>query len=332
MEEKSELKYKNYAFWYFQGKLSPEHESELNDYLQDAPSHIQKLVEWENEWANKHSREFETEKALLNLRHKIAMNNSRSRFRRFKWIVGTLSIAAVLCCLVMSYWNLVEIRERQQEVYFTCTAPYGEKSFVTLPDGSEVWLNSGSTLTYGSNFSKKDRTVRMTGECYFEVAKKDDQEFVVQTSTGCNVIVKGTKFNVCAYEEDDFVSTSLYEGKVEVSYGHSSVSLNPGEEYMIDVNDGTVVFSKDKSFEADSWLNGCLSFDGIALKQLLLKLSRRFNVVFDTEELTEEVLAKQLHISINNNEGVEDIMGALQSIMPIDVTYDGERYVLKCSR
>ena len=93
--------------------------------------------------------------------------------------------------------------------------PFGMLSTITLPDGSKVILNAGTTITYPNAFVSKNREVEINGEAFFEVAHDAEHPFIVKANQ-INVEVLGTQFNVKAYEEDDWIEVSLSEGKVEV--------------------------------------------------------------------------------------------------------------------
>jgi len=142
-------------------------------------------------------------------------------------------------------------------------APKGSKAFATLPDGTRVWLNAESKLSYPGNFSIGSRQVYLEGECYFEVSKDKKRPFIVQTS-GVNIRAIGTAFNVKSYPSEDIIQTTLVEGEVaiEKQSGHPSntiisvsnpvVYLKPNQQAtfykttsMIDVNSKTSVIRTD---------------------------------------------------------------------------------------
>ena len=97
----------------------------------------------------------------------------------------------------------------------TITVPAGQRAQITLADGTRVWLNSQSTLTYASNFGRRERNVELDGEAYFEVAKNKDIPFYVHTEMN-KVKVVGTCFNVCAYKDSKEFETTLVEGIVDI--------------------------------------------------------------------------------------------------------------------
>src|SRR5690606_27967693 len=124
--------------------------------------------------------------------------------------------------------------------YFVLSTPKGGTYQVTLPDGSKVWLNAGSTLKYPSRFSDGERIVEMTGEAYFSVIRDEERPFRV-TSNGQQVEVLGTEFNVTAYPDDRETKTTLVEGSVRVALttgrspvtSRSPITLKPGEQSIV---------------------------------------------------------------------------------------------------
>ena len=106
----------------------------------------------------------------------------------------------------------------------TVVVPAGQHAELYLADGTHVWLNSGSRLTFPGRFSKKVRHVELDGEGYFKVSSNIKQPFIVGTNR-CNIRVLGTEFNVLAYEKDSIWETALLEGAVEILQKKSEVSL-----------------------------------------------------------------------------------------------------------
>ena len=100
--------------------------------------------------------------------------------------------------------------ERPEQL-FTVEAPQGTHSRISLPDGTQVWLNAGSALSYGSSFNETSREVSLSGEAYFEVARHAALPFRVE-ARGCTFTVLGTKFDISAYAEDPAVTAALLEG------------------------------------------------------------------------------------------------------------------------
>lgn len=159
----------------------------------------------------------------------------------------------------------------------TITAPNGEKAIVTLADGSRVWINSGSSLTYGNDFNRHERKVSLDGEAYFEVAKDAQRPFIVHTRE-MNIQALGTVFNVSAYSDENYSSTVLVEGKIKVNAGGQVEILTENERAIVDKANHSL--STDRVYASDftQWKDGNLYFDNSTFDEIANTLSRVFNV------------------------------------------------------
>jgi transmembrane sensor len=159
-------------------------------------------------------------------------------------------------------------------VYNTMSTPRGGQYNLVLPDGSKVWLNAASSITYPTVFAGTDRTVSITGEVYFEVEKDAGKPFIVKTIHE-SIKVLGTHFNVNAYADETAVRTSLVEGRVMVE----DKVLEPGQAYY----EGEVVTTNVSQDVA--WKNGVFDFDDVEFASAMRQLSRWYNldIQYDTE-------------------------------------------------
>ena len=150
----------------------------------------------------------------------------------------------------------------------TINNPRGSKVIVIeLTDGTHVWLNSGSSMTYPVPFETDARNVSITGEAYFEVAKNKDKPFIVSTPTD-RIEVLGTHFNINSYPDETGVRTTLLEGSVKIG----TAFLKPGEQYMhgkiTSANTGAAV----------AWVHGYFQFEHADIKTVIRQLSRWYDV------------------------------------------------------
>ncbi|WP_316804678.1 FecR family protein [Pedobacter nototheniae] len=160
----------------------------------------------------------------------------------------------------------------------TISTPRGGQWQVQLPDGSVVWLNAASSLTYPLSFaSAKQRVVELTGEAYFEVAKDKLHPFIVRTAKQ-EVEVLGTHFNINCYADEYVTKTTLLEGSVRVSHNatHDTEILKPGEQSVLS-NTGINIKGIDVE-EAIAWKNGYFMFNNEKQESVMRKISRWYNV------------------------------------------------------
>jgi transmembrane sensor len=162
--------------------------------------------------------------------------------------------------------------------YNTITTPRGGQFRIALPDGSQVWLNASSSLRYPIAFTGRERRVELTGEAYFEVAKRSDMPFRVGTG-GMLVEVLGTHFNIMAYADEEAVKTTLLEGAVKVTKGPGSKRLLPGQQASLyRANDRMEVDQHANTEEVVAWKNGLIQFEGQDLKTAMRLIARWYNV------------------------------------------------------
>lgn len=201
----------------------------------------------------------------------------------------------------------------QKPSYNTVIVPYGKRTFITLSDGTKVWLNSGSKLIYPAVFSENKREVYIDGEAVFDVTHSVTNPFYVQTRN-FEVKVLGTIFNVSAYADDKNSSTVLEKGKIELSYKENAFLTKekfiilPGTRAVFDpdIND----FTKEKVNSQDymSWKNGYLIFSREKLINILKKLTRYYNV---------EIILQNAHMQNETFSGSLDLKNSPTEVLDI---------------
>ncbi|MBD8489146.1 FecR family protein [Echinicola sp. CAU 1574] len=165
----------------------------------------------------------------------------------------------------------------------TLKVPYAKRFEVILPDGSEVTLNAGSSLTYPTSFDHMEtRSVTLSGEAFFKVKKDADQPFIVKADL-MNIRVLGTEFNVSSYPEDPLVQTALVEGKVSIynndsSYDERATVLLPGELANWDKSGNEIQVKKTELDMYTAWLSGKIIFRNISFPNIIKKLERHYDV------------------------------------------------------
>ena len=163
----------------------------------------------------------------------------------------------------------------------TIETPRGGQYQVNLPDGTKVWLNAASSLSFPLTFAANERKVLLTGEAYFEVAKDKAKPFRVEVRD-VNVEVLGTHFNVMAYKEDGEVRTTLLEGSVRLNHNDISALLKPGEQGYLSQSKFNVTPANVAMITA--WKNGWFLFDNTDLYTLMGQISRWYDVDVIYEE------------------------------------------------
>ena len=188
----------------------------------------------------------------------------------------------------------------------------GEKSYLQLPDGTRVWLNSCTTLEYAENYGHSNRSIYLDGEAYFEVAKNKDLPFVVKAN-GIDVKAIGTAFNVSAYMEDSQLTTTLFNCKVAVqpTLTKQEVLLEPNQVAVYDKSRNKIeVVPYDKKQFAQ-WRGGFLSFEMMYLQDITKLLERNYNVVFRYEN--QAIKKLRISGSFRNNEDLSEILNVIKT-------------------
>lgn len=235
-------------------------------------------------------------------------------------------IAAVLIPLFIIAGGYVYYQSAGNEWIETSVA-YGEKKHFLLPDGSEIWLNAGSTVEYPKTFTDNRRLVRLDGEAYFSVKKDASKPFIVETSQ-ITVKVLGTKFNVKAYADDAIVTATLTSGKVEVTPpSHSPQILKPNEQLTYDKNTSDIIITEIPTADTDSWVNGKLIFSNASFAEILHTLERRYNVAINIAAINVPP-SKQYTIRFLKNENLEEILNVLKEMIDFDYLKQGDRIEL----
>lgn len=216
--------------------------------------------------------------------------------------------AAVLAIIVVaSEYYQFTINNKQLLVQTT----YGENKQINLSDGSVVWLNASSKLTYSP---KSPRKIYLEGEAFFEVEKDKEHPFIVTTQDGIQVKVLGTSFNVKAYAENIYSETILFTGKVEITsdnYFKNKILLLPKDKITFFRNSKKIIKSKVELTENSiSWKEGMIQFKNKSFKEIANDLNIQYNIKihFENERLSQSKFTG----SFKKSTPIEEILEILQ--------------------
>lgn len=309
------------------GNLSSIEEKKLLDWIDQNPESILRLKEEQERLrpvisAQKVETTDKQWSRLLSFIEPRQPNTStKNRIRRSVIGITTIAASLVVGLILYSIFNFGPHKTKDVIVtYRSVTTTLGEKTSVTLPDGTKVNLNSGSKLRYPSSFSGTERKVELSGEAFFDVVKNETLPFIVQTHD-LNVRVLGTKFNVEAFPNASAVNTTLISGKVilEKELNKKMVSLTemkPNERAVYLINDQKLSLSTEKNLnQYIAWKDGKLVFLNDPVEEVVKKLGLWYNVsvVIKSEEL------KNSHFTGTfTNETIEKVLTLLSVSSPID--------------
>lgn len=162
----------------------------------------------------------------------------------------------------------------------TLQTPRGGQFRLVLPDGSRVWLNAASSISFPTAFHSKQRRVKITGEVYFEIERDVTRPFIVSLKPDTEVEVLGTSFNVQSYPDEHQIKTTLLEGSIKLLHNKGDVKLKPGQQGEIQAGTNTGIRINDNADLEDvmAWKNGYFSFKMADLSVIMRQLSRWYDV------------------------------------------------------
>lgn len=243
------------------------------------------------------------------------LSNPSGRLRRlqlsFTRVAAMLLIAAT-SGFAIAYLFIENNMPQSEVVWFETKVPRGEKSRLLLPDGSKVWINSESSISYPSNFMDGNRDIKVNGEAYFEVEKLHNIPFTVETHD-YNIRVLGTKFNVMAYSDFSRTETSLIEGKIEIYQGKQTFPVNPGQTFSDSNNHFSIKTTNTN--QTARWKDNIFDFDQITFKELVSRLERWYDV--DIEIKNSELNGIVYSGIFKNQETIWQVLNTFQLTLPI---------------
>ena len=200
--------------------------------------------------------------------------------------------------------------------------PVGQRTEITLNDGTRIWLNSNTTLRIESQKEKDLRRVCLNGEAYFEVAPDKHLPFVVQTGSH-EVQVLGTKFSIFAYKDRKDFSVKLYEGAVDVSDRQNSTTLrlSPDEEAKIS-NDGRLIKVPFDKAESLLWIEGIYYFEDTDYGSIFRQMKEYYKVDFDIRN--PQILHYKCTCKFRQEDGLKHILEILQRIHQFEYEWSND--------
>ncbi len=291
-------------FKFFRGEAAPAEESEIEKWLDADPANRREF----------RSAQFIFEGLALygEPSARPAQNPVRPLWQRV--VRHTVRIAALVALVaVTAYVVQRKTFDRVSDRMTSLTVPYGQRIRISLPDGSDVWLNSGARIEYPVIFKRGERRVSLSGEALFEVRHDEKCPFVVRTYAS-DIEVLGTKFNVVADEAHDRFSTALIEGRVQLSNRidprQPKIVMHPSE--VVDLVDGRLaVAGNPDPEEMLCWTEGLVNIGGLSFAELMDKFEQVFDVRIVVARQTLPELG-EINGKIRVNDGIDNALRIVQ--------------------
>lgn len=262
---------------------------------------MQKGIDVEKNWHQLHAR----------------IHHHKQKNQLLTWIrnIAAILLLPLLGLSAYLYYQTSILKSKSVGLLETTTA-YGVRTKITLSDGSEVWLNSGSTLSYPERFTEDKRQVTLSGEAFFKVKSDKDHRFDVQTSDGITVSAYGTEFNVQAYAEEPDIKATLAEGYIQIDQINQPASqeLIPGEQAVYSRHTQQMQVRKANLLVETAWKDGKLVFRRTPMEEIAKQLSRHFNVNI---QLQGKEIFDYTYSATFTTETLAEILSLLEKTAPI---------------
>lgn len=313
---------------FMRGETSGEEEQMLLAWFRNDVAREEILDLYRSRWQE--AKDVELDDEVLNRmisQTKARIHQSKPMHKPVRIALWTKYVAAIIFILGIGFSSyLFTGRPMMEDVKeYVVEADKGQRAGVTLPDGTKVWLNSHTQLSYTTDYGRNERSVSLNGEAYFEVAKDKNKRFVVKTDI-MDVEALGTSFNVKAYKADDRLTTTLFTGSVRVSACDKSVVLQPDQQVQVSRKERNLkVGMPVNSRYANMWRDNELAFNKETFEDIAVVLNRLYNVqiIFESEKI------KQYRFSgVIKNNSLDNVIEIISLTAPITYKSRGDTIIL----
>ena len=296
---------------YFSGAADSEEQEAILSWLNESEEHKAHYRDCCEMWALQHLPDIadNKDKVHLNILNKLIARREKSY--RHMWInIGRIAAVFVLA-LSVGYASFPvfnnPVPANNDVLYTEAVVPNGSLSKLRLPDGSTVWLNAGSRLTYMNNFGNDNRTVSLDGEALFEVKSDSLHPFRIKTGE-IDAVVTGTILTVKAYKEDPIIEVTLLEGKtkVEQSANNKTTTLKPDQQLTYDKLSMEVAMHNVDAAKYADWVTGMIYFADEPFEILAKQLERNYDITIKI--YSDELKKERFYGSFNKSTEIQHIL------------------------
>lgn len=276
--------------------------------LEDQQSTKDQTLEeiWENSPSEITTQTLDDLKVIQKIISNKSGRNDKHLFRKI------ISYAAIIATIIVSTVLITnQFGSRHPQELSQLSVSYGEKQKITLNDGTVVIVNAGSTLIFPKEFSGNTRTVFLTGEAIFDVAKNPGKPFIVETAH-LSVTALGTKFNIQSYPNSEITKATLIEGSVKVNVNNdtnNSYILKPDNQLSYSHNNHKISISEVDATKLASWEEGYLIFQDVSFDEIANTLERKYNVEINYD--SNQMKQQSYYVKFGPEESLNDVMEIL---------------------
>jgi ferric-dicitrate binding protein FerR (iron transport regulator) len=274
----------------------------LLDKLLNNTQYKEEFNHWlEDNWQQ--SQPADVQLQFKQIKEKIRFSSLQARMNRLFIVLG--KAAAILIIPLIAAFLYFYFNQTTSSELLTLATQKGEQTSVILPDGSRVWLNVDTKLSYPVDFGVNSRNIELEGEAYFEVEKNNELPFEVASA---NIVTRalGTRFVVSAYPENSTIKSSLVNGSVEVIFDNKNEILKPGLQLVYNKNKPEVKIKPfDENYEL-AWKNKELVFRLTPFADVITELNKWFDVSIDYDPA--EFKSETLTVQFEKYESLETIL------------------------
>jgi ferric-dicitrate binding protein FerR (iron transport regulator) len=304
------------------GKADQEEQKLLQVWVEANLEHLHYYQEFANAWQLTHPAFNPTEIDVVKAEEIVNKKISRIGSGIGKALFYCQRIAAIIVIPLIGltiYFYFANNEYVYEETgYQKLKSPFGTFSQVILPDGTKVWLNGGTELTYPVKFKSGKRVVQLNGEAYFEVSSDKKDPFVVQTEQ-MELTATGTRFNVEAYAINPLIAVTMVGGEVTVSFDKSaSLSIFPKTRICYNKQTQQRTIEETNPYKWYAWKDGLMIFRDDSLGYVFKRLEQTFNVNIIQKDLS---ISDALYRATFEDESLNEILRLLEMTAPIKFVY-----------
>jgi ferric-dicitrate binding protein FerR (iron transport regulator) len=314
-------------------ECTPEEVQSLISWRQASPKNEDIFMELAHTWNHDHAaknREVIPLKAKvwsliqsrIDIDNEIFPSYSKNNLFQVGLVAASISLFVGLFISFLLFFQFPTAK-----TYAYVETPSGQKSHMVLPDGTKVWLNSGSKIIYSNDYNKTLRIVKLTGEAFFDVVHNSQHPFIVETGL-INVEVLGTAFDVHAYGDDSTIEVSLVRGSVSVrsAIDQSQIALlQPNQKVVINKANLLCALSNCNATDESIWINNKLRFDSASPEEIFKQLNRWYGVDI---AFANAPLHTRYWLTLKS-ESLTETLQLINKISPINYTINGEEVHVK---